>query len=453
VCDRCSPYAANIPLLNEFKGSRICTKCFHEMLQDQFVDRDCRRGSLLSDENAASDVFELDNTSPSAKKKLLVTIVEDIGLDNHDSSMYDQDALNPSGESKTRSSTEASSIPQPTSNQPTKIAEFYLDPQSTGKAATYLRSASERNITSIDGNEVDNITVVASKAMKGFLEESQRLSIESSQVSAEYRGSLSTGSIPGPPSCPPPDDDWDDEEPIEALPIIYDSPAPIEVREPSPSPDVSTNLLSKDRLLKFLCQGEAYKAQSVINYGVQIPTRVELVDTMHHCLDNIDDLLDPMDTFVVLIERCGVDVNAVDENGVSPLMKLVRLDEEKIGSYFIFFQGADALQVHSNGECPLSVNLSAGRTWVLSEFELNQEDALFASDDFSRKQRYVACLMIAGYASLVIKLLEAKKAVIDVYEARYLYDECRKNVKGLKEPIRTFELLHRLGAPRYELFA
>lgn len=394
------------------------------MLRDQLVEN----RNPPSVEQAPSEV--LDCVSPTTRRKLLVTIVER----NDSQSPYscDQDALNPSGESKTRLSNDTFSIPKPTVSQ-NKIAEFYLDPQSSGKAASYLRSVSERNIQT---DEDDNrITIVASKSIKEFLGESQRLSMTSSQVSTENRGSMSTGSIPGPPPYPF-DDDWDDELPVNVLRQSLSPKQPPEY------------LITKDKLLKYLRQGDSYKAQSVINYGVEAPSTEELVDTLHYCLDHINELQSTLETFVILVERCGVDVNAVDESGVSPLMKLVRLDEQKIGSYFIFFQGADALQVHSDGECPLSVNLKAGRTWVLNEFKLNQEDLLFSSDHISRQRRYLECLVVAGYAGLVVELLDTKKAKIDKDEASYLLEECKKNTKRLKEPEKTYELLYRLGAKR-----
>lgn len=158
VCEDCSPYQADVPSLNEEGGSRICRKCFHGLLKEQFVELK-RYGSfdIKPDRSKALG-------SPKSGRKVLVTVVPE-----------KTDLNNKQTESRSRTDTDnVSSHPRDNYDGDAPVAQFYIS--TDGKAAQYLFAKSNdeskanqtKNVVKINENRSDDEHITVSVAPNGL---------------------------------------------------------------------------------------------------------------------------------------------------------------------------------------------------------------------------------------------------------------------------------------------
>lgn len=173
-------------------------------------------------------------------------------------------------------------------------------------------------------------------------------------------------------------------------------------------------------------------------------TQAEATVLLLRCADNPDNLAEPLDTFVLLIDLLGADVNSTDSAGRS-LIQLMFTDPF-LGK-FLISRGADVLAVDGDGSCALSMSFEYGMEWMYQELEdSGKVEMLLASQDTKRIERFAVCLVIGGYCSHLSQLLERGVVSISPTLATQLLENCRGNFENMKEPVETFMMLERLGA-------
>lgn len=202
---------------------------------------------------------------------------------------------------------------------------------------------------------------------------------------------------------------------------------------------------SSDEIAELIKSGQAAKVRRLFRNGSTIPSREQGTSYLVECLDDVDQLSEPLGTFAVLIELCEADVNFIGEDGEIPLMKLVKSNQHHLGSFFIS-RGANTLHKNNHGDCPLLVGLDSGYDWVLNEFQLHQEESLLSSGKIELIKEYFSCLVLAGYASTLLSILDDYDFQFTADEATDLMVKCKERFKFMKDPTETFDILVRFGA-------
>lgn len=197
----------------------------------------------------------------------------------------------------------------------------------------------------------------------------------------------------------------------------------------------------------MLC-GKAEQASLYLKKFNAIPTKEQATKLLMDCVREADTMEDPVNTFIILVEKLKVDVNDLTLTGRSPLSILFA--NKELGSY-LMSHGADVLLEDRNGtgSCPLSLSMEFRIPWMLREFEESgKEKELFDSENEDRIKSYAACLLLGGYFSKVESILLDGYADFTPREASELMRKCCDNFDNLDNPGDAFELLIALDADR-----
>jgi hypothetical protein len=212
----------------------------------------------------------------------------------------------------------------------------------------------------------------------------------------------------------------------------------------SPGQYTQTPARAFAKLLSCLDAGKATVARQMMkaaNYPMLTPAEASVL--ILKCAEDPDSLAEPLDTFIVLVEELGADVNSVDASGKN--LAQILFANPFIGRY-LMSKGADILADDSNGWCALSMSFEFGVEWMYEAFNAEGEAELLNSGDQRRILKYVSCLINGGYCTHVREILSTGVITVDSVLATELLLSCQGNFDNMKEPIETFELLESLGA-------
>jgi hypothetical protein len=172
------------------------------------------------------------------------------------------------------------------------------------------------------------------------------------------------------------------------------------------------------------------------------------------CVDNPDNLKDPLLTLKFLVEKMGADVNATDSDGRSALGAVFNMSI--LGTYLLS-KGADMFAKDKDGFSALQLCVEYGEHWIIDSFEsLGGESALITkakeqlnADGTSRDEdlrEYVESLIYAGYATKASNIIESGIVYIDPSSATNLFQKVQENFDNMRDAVNTYLLLERLGA-------
>jgi hypothetical protein len=199
------------------------------------------------------------------------------------------------------------------------------------------------------------------------------------------------------------------------------------------------------KILSLVSAGKATSAKAHLrtdNCPSMTPSEASVM--LLKCAEDPESLAEPLDTFKLLVEDLGADVNTVDSTGKNLIQILI--SNPFIGGY-LMFKGADILMDDGSGWCALSFSFEYGVEWMYEAFiSSGSESKLLSSGDELRILKYVSCLIIGGYCTRARDILATGLVTIDSVLATELLASCRGNFDNMKEPIETFELLESLGA-------
>lgn len=212
----------------------------------------------------------------------------------------------------------------------------------------------------------------------------------------------------------------------------------------------------------------------------KVLTTAQATELLLQVCDNTDSLAEDLETFVLLIDVFGADVNAHSVDGQTPL-SLVFMNSI-IGKHLLS-RDADifALDVSAeepndeNGNdyssCPLAMCLEYGYDWLVESYLFCGEDKLFSKtvpkDSLSidtsdhtqwrNRKTYVTLLLTYGWANQVNRIIQTyggewtgslnRLLQVTVAEAQELLLKCQQcDFENMKDAVETVELLEQLGA-------
>jgi len=168
----------------------------------------------------------------------------------------------------------------------------------------------------------------------------------------------------------------------------------------------------------------------------------EATKLLLECIDNIEQVNEPLEKMMMLVDKLGANVNACNEDTKStPLHSLFN---HPVLGRFILSRGADILAKDSNGDSPLSLCLEYGYDWIVPAFVANEGESRLKANQEKTKE-YAILLLVGGYASRVNDLLEEGIISISGEEALALLESNQNRYAELVEPVETFELLEKLS--------
>lgn len=168
----------------------------------------------------------------------------------------------------------------------------------------------------------------------------------------------------------------------------------------------------------------------------------EATKLLLECIDNIEQVNEPLEKMMMLVDKLGADVNACHEDTKStPLHSLFN---HPVLGRFILSRGADILAKDSNGDSPLSLCLEYGYDWIVPAFVANEGESRL-KDNQEKTKEYAILLLVGGYASRVNDLLEEGIITITGEEALALLESNQSRYSELVEPVETFELLEKIA--------
>ena len=165
---------------------------------------------------------------------------------------------------------------------------------------------------------------------------------------------------------------------------------------------------------------------------------------LQRCSDQTDELLEPLETFMLLVDDLKADVNAVNAaTGNAPLHSI--FNNPLLGR-FLVSRGADVLLRDANGDSPLSLCIEYDYDYILPAFvAVGGETSLIDSGDEARLVQYASTLLLGGYGVRVGELCAAGDIKLAADVALELLAQCRSvGFDSMKEPVETFELLERI---------
>ena len=160
------------------------------------------------------------------------------------------------------------------------------------------------------------------------------------------------------------------------------------------------------------------------------------------CIENIEQVNEPLEKMMMLVDNLGANVNASrSETKNSPLHSLFN---HPVLGRFILSRGADILAKDNNGDCPLSLCLEYGYDWIVPAFVANDGESKL-KENSEKVKEYAILLMVGGYASRVSDLIDEEIVKITAEEALALLESNQNRYQELVEPVETFELLENLA--------
>jgi hypothetical protein len=222
-----------------------------------------------------------------------------------------------------------------------------------------------------------------------------------------------------------------------------DGPPPVRSRGHTNSDEMSSIYDTTIDVDDIMVHGYARIVRHMVEQGKASVTPEKATELLLKCLGVVDDLPEPLETFILLVDTLGADVNSRDGEGQSPLQCLFT---KPILGRFILSRGGDILAKDESDESVLQMCLEYDYDWIVPAFGSTPHEAALL-EDRARAGEYVRTLLrFGGYGGKVRELLADGLAVsIGTDEALEIMGEWQeRGFDAAKQPVETFELLEEL---------
>lgn len=212
------------------------------------------------------------------------------------------------------------------------------------------------------------------------------------------------------------------------------------------TPDAEVNPLIDDSI-DYDARDVIMNMESRVAFAILEEKKLEITPEeatvlLLECIENIEQVNEPLEKMMMLVDKLGADVNAShSETKNTPLHSLFN---HPVLGRFILSRGADILAKDNNGDCPLSLCLEYGYDWIVPAFVANDGESKLKGNTEKVKE-YIILLLVGGYASRVSDLLNEEIVQITSEEALALLESNQNRYQELVEPVETFELLENLA--------
>ena len=211
-------------------------------------------------------------------------------------------------------------------------------------------------------------------------------------------------------------------------------PVPVAVR-----PVVPIVPLTSEEAEELILYQEAHLAWSALSAGSLTVSRDAATALLLKLAGDPDRVVEPLETLVLLVDKLGADVNAKDDDHMTPLHSL--FSKPALGR-FILSRGGDVLAKDDNGDSVLSLCAEYGYPWVLPAFmSMHGREAELLADPERAHEYLVLLISLWGFGVRARALIDEGVANLSADEALDIMDACRENFESMKEPVETFELL------------
>lgn len=424
VCSKCSPYTADIAPLKEANGSIVCKPCFHDMLQH--YDDETRRPQNFKYLEFGAIYAGVASPKISSKQEHLLQGELSQTCEEYTFGTTDKESMSAFGN-------DAAEMKRIKSRVQNKNLELNPLRGHISVKTTFRRESSDTSLESdAETTKIEDEDEILSPMT------STKAQLSTRNINHQNKNLTFSPFI------------------MNSRSLSSKSPNPKKDRLKLMSPRLCKNSFNQsfsgrsvctiydEELVRLLESGEAGKARSLIRLGCELPSNEEVTRLLHHIVENVDKVLEPLGTIEILLESCKGNVNAEDVAGNSILMKIVRTKSFHIGDY-LMSQGANCLQDNKDCDCPLSISFDLGISWLFDIFVENHEEKLLKSQDFIHIERYIMCLIFAGKISHLTKLFDNGLVSIGLDEAQELFYFCDKNHSKMRDPQGAFDLLRNLA--------
>ena len=200
--------------------------------------------------------------------------------------------------------------------------------------------------------------------------------------------------------------------------------------------------LTPEQAEDLILHKEAHLAWSALSAGSLSVSRDLATLLLLKFAEDPESVVEPLETLVLLVDKLGADVNATNENSMTPLHSL--FSKPALGR-FILSRGGDVLAKDDHGDSVLAMCAEYGYHWVLPAFmNMHGREAKLLEDPERAHEYAVILISIWGFGTRVKELLEEGVVSISSDEALEIMDTCKENFETMKEPVETFELLETL---------
>jgi hypothetical protein len=201
--------------------------------------------------------------------------------------------------------------------------------------------------------------------------------------------------------------------------------------------------LTEEDIERAIIYGEARQARELITSGAMVITSEEATALLLKCCNtDPEEIKEPLETIVLLVDLLGADVNARDADGMTPLHSLF---SQPLLGRFILSRGGDVLAKNADGDSVLDLCAEYGYDWILPAFEARGEEEKLLENPSRAKDYAISLITKWGMGGKVAEMLADDLVVITADEALEMLDTLQGRFDELKQPIETFELLESLA--------
>ena len=184
---------------------------------------------------------------------------------------------------------------------------------------------------------------------------------------------------------------------------------------------------------------EAHLAWSALSAGSLLVSKELATQLLLKFAEDPESVVEPLETLVLLLDKLGANVNATNENNMTPLHSL--FSKPALGR-FILSRGGDVLAKDDHGDSVLSMCAEYGYHWMLPAFiNMHGREAKLLEDPHRAHEYAVILISLWGFGRRVRELVEDGIVCISAEEALDIMDTCRDRFEDMREPVETFELL------------
>jgi len=192
---------------------------------------------------------------------------------------------------------------------------------------------------------------------------------------------------------------------------------------------------------EMVMYGDARQVREVFDRGHVKITPERASELLLKCVESPDELAEPLETLMLLVDDLKADINSVDANGSTPLHSL--FNRPLLGR-FLVSRGADVLAKDANGESALALCIEYGYDYIVPSFVASGGEAVMFEDKAKALDYAITLVTAGGYGSKVAEMVNDGLVHISSDLALELLDQCRGSFDTMKEPVETFQLLERI---------